>query len=133
MESIASETKRAGEQPDAIAPDGSEVRLLGATARGSMAQFRLAPGVVARPVAHRTVEEIWYVVTGRGRLWRRAPDGTEEIVELGPGVSLTIPAGRAFQFRCDGDDPLDIVGVTMPPWPGDGEAYLVEGAWPPTV
>jgi len=23
--------------------------------------------------------------------------------------------------------------VTMPPWPGDGEAYEVEGNWAPTV
>jgi hypothetical protein len=25
------------------------------------------------------------------------------------------------------------VGVAIPPWPGDGEAVLVEGAWEPTV
>ena len=98
-----------------------------------MAQFRLLPGAVARPVAHRTVEEIWYVLSGRGRLWRRFPDGTEEIAELAPGLSLAIPTGTAFQFRCDRDAPLDIVAVTMPPWPGPDEAYLADGLWPPTL
>jgi len=113
------------------APDGSEVRLLCATARGSMAAFRLRPGAVAKPAAHRTVEEIWYVVAGRGRIWR-CSGGSEEITELSPGLSPTVPTGTRFQFRCDGGAPLDIVAVTMPPWPGDGEAYLVKGPWPAT-
>ena len=133
MPSIAFATKRAGVQPDATAPDGSEVRLLCATERGSMAHFRLPPGVVAKPVAHRTVEEIWFVLGGQGRLWRRAADGREETAKLAPGLSLTIPTGTAFQFRCDGNEPLDIVAVTMPPWPGPDEAYLAEGVWPATL
>jgi len=116
---------------DAIAPDGSEVRILCATARGSMAHFRLPPGGVARAVAHRTVEEIWYVVAGTGRLWRRLGDATE-ITVLEPGVSATIPLGAQFQFRNDGEGPLDIVAMTMPPWPGMAEACLVAGLWPPT-
>lgn len=132
MASIAFETMRLGERPDATAPDGSEVRLLCATSRGSMAAFRLSPGAVAKAVAHRTVEEIWYVVSGRGRIWRSA-GGSEEITELSPGLSLTIPTGTRFQFCCDGDAPLDIVAVTMPPWPGDGEAYAAEGIWAATV
>ena len=33
--------------PDAIAPDGSEVRILAGVAAGSMAQFTLPPGAVA--------------------------------------------------------------------------------------
>ena len=126
------DTKRAGERPDAIAPDGSEVRLLCATARGSMAQFRLPAGAVARAVAHRTVEEIWYVVRGRGRIWLKQGDA-EDIVALAAGTSLAIPAGVGFQFRNDGGEPLDILGLTMPPWPGEGEAVLVEGKWPPAV
>jgi len=76
----------AAAMPDATAPDGSEVRLLCATARGSMALFTLAPGMVSRAVAHRSVEEIWYIARGSGRMWRR--DATrEEIVEIGPDLS----------------------------------------------
>ncbi len=43
---------------DVLAPDGSEVRILLATAGGSMAHFRLPAGAVSKPVRHRTVEEI---------------------------------------------------------------------------
>jgi mannose-6-phosphate isomerase-like protein (cupin superfamily) len=120
------------EAPDAMAPDGSEVRLLGASTRGSMAAFRLAPGAVSKAVAHRTVEEIWYFIAGRGRMWRRL-DEAEEVTEVGRGVSVTIPIGVHFQFRCDGGEPLEAVAVTMPPWPGVDEAYPVAGIWEPTV
>jgi mannose-6-phosphate isomerase-like protein (cupin superfamily) len=65
-------------------------------------------------------------------MWRKLA-GQEEITELGPGVSLTIPTGTHFQFRCDGAEPLGILGATMPPWPGETEAYVVEGRWLPTA
>lgn len=126
------ETRRIAAAPDAIATDGSEVRLLGLLPGGSMAAFRLAPGTVSKAVVHRTVEEIWYFVAGRGRMWRRHED-TEEITEVAPGVSITIPIGTHFQFRCDGGEPLEAVGVTMPPWPGVDEALVVPGIWEPTV
>ena len=126
------ETKRIGGAPDAIAPDGSEVRILCAAAGGSMAHFTLPPGAVSRPVAHRTVAEVWYVLSGLGQMWRRLGD-REEIVGLVTGVSISIPVGTAFQFRCDGDVPLAAVGVTMPPWPGMDEAYAVDGPWEPTA
>lgn len=113
---------------DAVAPDGSEVRLLATATRGSMAQFTLPPGAISKPVAHHSVEEVWLVMAGRGRMWRKRGD-SEETVELSPGVSLVIPAGASFQFRNDGDVPLECVGTTMPPWPGMEEAYAVAGIW----
>jgi mannose-6-phosphate isomerase-like protein (cupin superfamily) len=119
-------------RPDVVAPDGSDVRILVGLAGGGMAHFELAPGQVARAVTHRTVEEIWYILKGRGRMWRKSA-AREEVVELGPGLCLTIPLGTQFQFRCDGAEPLAAVAVTMPPWPGDGEAFAVEGPWPATV
>jgi mannose-6-phosphate isomerase-like protein (cupin superfamily) len=94
--------------------------------------FSLAAGTVSKAVAHRTIEEIWYFVAGHGRFWRRLGDD-EEIVDVGPGVSIDIPTGTHFQYRCDGTEPLIAVAATMPPWPGDDEAYRVEGAWPATV
>jgi mannose-6-phosphate isomerase-like protein (cupin superfamily) len=125
-------TRRIAEAPDAIAPDGSEVRLLGSLPGGSMAVFRLMPKAVSKAVAHHTVGEIWYFVAGTGRMWRKLGD-YEEIVELAAGVSITIPTGAHFQFRCDGGEPLEAVAVTMPPWPGSEEAYGVPGKWEPTV
>jgi mannose-6-phosphate isomerase-like protein (cupin superfamily) len=125
-------TRHLPEKPDTIAPDGSEVRLLATATRGSMAHFRLAPGDVARAAAHRTVEELWIFTRGRGRMWRKL--GAEElIVEVAPGTSIAIPLGASFQFRSDGDEPLEAVGVTIPPWPGDDEAYFVDGPWPATA
>lgn len=114
--------------PDVMAPDGSEVRLLAGTTRGSMAQFTLPPGAVSKAVAHRTVEEVWLVMQGQGRMWRKS-GVQEETVELRPGVSISIHAGTSFQFRNDGDELLDCVGVTMPPWPGMDEAVEVPGIW----
>ena len=49
-------TRQISEAPDVIAPDGSEVRSLCQTGRGSMAHFTLAPGAIAKAVAHRTID-----------------------------------------------------------------------------
>jgi mannose-6-phosphate isomerase-like protein (cupin superfamily) len=125
-------SKTLAHEADVIAPDGCEVRILVQTPRGSMAHFTLLPGQVARAVAHGTVEEIWYFLSGHGRMWRRQGD-EEEIVELAPGLSLSIPLGTHFQLRNDGDEPLAAVAITMPPWPGPDEAYLVDGRWPPSI
>jgi mannose-6-phosphate isomerase-like protein (cupin superfamily) len=122
------ETKRIGAAPDALAPDGSEVRVLCQLTRGGLAIFSLPPGAISKAVAHRTVEEVWYVISGRGQMWRRLGD-QEEIVELGSGVSLTIPTGTRFQFCCNSPEPLMVIGATMPPWPGEAEALFVEGKW----
>jgi mannose-6-phosphate isomerase-like protein (cupin superfamily) len=120
---------------DVIAPDGSDVRILLRLGGGSMAHFELAGGRTSRAVVHRSVDEIWYVLSGRGELWRsqagrRGGEGREEIVALEPGTCLSIPVGTCFQFRSLGDGPLAAVAVTMPPWPGEDEAREVSGAWP---
>jgi mannose-6-phosphate isomerase-like protein (cupin superfamily) len=113
--------------PIASAPDGSDVHVLLATGRGSMALFELAAGRSSDPVRHRTVEEIWYVVGGRGHIWRRSgPD--ETVTQLESGVCLTIPVGTAFRFRSLGPEPLRAVAVTIPPWPGGDEAEPVPDA-----
>jgi mannose-6-phosphate isomerase-like protein (cupin superfamily) len=126
------ETKELPENRDVVAPDGSNVRILLGLKGGGMAHFSLGPGETSRAVAHRTVEEIWFFVSGQGEMWRRQ-GADEQIVEVYPGVCLSIPLGTSFQFRCTGQDPLEAIGVTMPPWPGEEEAVLLEGPWPPKV
>jgi mannose-6-phosphate isomerase-like protein (cupin superfamily) len=118
--------------PDVTAPDGSKVRVLLRVEGGSMAHFELAAGLVSIAVQHRKVEELWHVLTGRGEMWRRRGEH-EEIVELAPGVCISIPAGTAFQFRSAGPEPQTAVAVTMPPWPGRQEALEVEGVWRPVL
>ena len=132
MSSAGFLTKRVSEGPEIIAADGSEVRVLCQLSRGALATFTLPPGAVSKAVAHRTVEEVWYVVRGTGRMWRKMAD-REEVTALVPGISVAIPTGTHFQFRNDGTEALDLVAATMPPWPGEGEAYFVEGKWPPSV
>ena len=125
-------TRHLAEQPDAIAPDGSEVRLLAATQRGSMAQFSLPAGKVSIAVCHRTVEELWYFTGGSGKLWRKSKNA-EETIDVHSGVSISIPVGTHFQFRCDSSEPLQAIGVTLPPWPGSDEAFAVTGIWKPVA
>jgi mannose-6-phosphate isomerase-like protein (cupin superfamily) len=122
-------TKQLGEAYDVLAPDTSEIRLLVATTRGSLAHGTLRPGQVSLAIAHLMVEEVWYVTAGRGQIWRKHGDH-ELVVDLEPGTALTIPTGAHFQFRCTGSDPLCFVMCTMPPWPGAQEAVRVPDHWP---
>ena len=98
-----------------------------------MAHFALAPGQTSKAVTHRTVEEIWFVLSGRGEMWRAQTGQPETIVPAESGVCLTIPLGTHFQFRSFGAEPLTAVGITMPPWPGEDEAVVVDGKWNATI
>ena len=52
---------------DYLAPDGSEIRLLPTMKGGGLSHCTLPAGRTSSPVAHRQVEEIWFVVRrGRG-------------------------------------------------------------------
>jgi mannose-6-phosphate isomerase-like protein (cupin superfamily) len=133
---VSFQTRPLPAEPDVVAPDGSGVRILLQLGGGSMAHFELAAGQVSRAVAHRSVDELWYVLHGGGQLWRAQRDEQvphEETVSLSSGLCVSIPAGTHFQFRADDRGPLTVLGVTMPPWPGPDEAYEVPGAWTATA
>ena len=125
-------TRSLSVEPDEIAPDSSEVRVLVRDSTATMAHFTLPAGHIAVAVQHRAVSEYWFVLSGTGRIWRKDAEATE-ITDLAYGVSLSIPLGTAFQFRNDGTVPLEIVGFDTPPWPGNDEAFVIEGEWEPTV
>ena len=119
--------------PDATAPDGSEIRLLATSDNGatksSLVEVSLDAGQVTRPVLHRTVEEVWYVLEGTGQVWRCPPDARPAAVPAGdlwPGDSLVIPTGWPFQFKAGSEGPLRFLCHTTPPWPGEHEAVPVE-------
>ena len=126
------DASRLPRERDLVATDGSDVRILQTLSGGAMAHFTLAPGQTSTAVVHRTVEEIWYFLSGRGEMWRKQ-EAREEVVPVETGVCVTIPLGTHFQFRALGDEPLAVLAATMPPWPGDGEAVTVPGRWPPGV
>ena len=125
-------TKRISDRRNGVAPDGSDVRILLGLKGGGLAHFELAPGLTSIAVTHRTVEEIWFFLSGRGEMWRKL-EGQEEVVPVESGVCITIPLGTWFQFRTTGTEPLRALGVTMPPWPGEDEAYEIPGKWPPML
>ena len=118
---------------DAIAPDSSEIRLLVGESQGasksSLVEVTLGAGEVSRPVRHLTVEEVWYVLEGAGKVWRCPPDADPEtvrLVDVSPGDSLVIPTGWSFQFSVGNNGSLRFLCHTTPPWPGEGEAVPVE-------
>jgi mannose-6-phosphate isomerase-like protein (cupin superfamily) len=119
-------------EADYLAPDGSEIRVLPTMKGGGLCHCTLPAGKTSSPVAHRQVEEIWYVLTGEGEVWRKNA-ATEEPIHVTAGTSLTIPPRTSFQFRNTGTGPLCILIVTMPPWPGAQEAEKTGGVWPATV
>ena len=132
---------RRAESPDTLAPDGSEIRLLlgepEAATKASLCEVTLGAWEVSRPVWHRSVEELWYVIKGVGRVWRCPPDkdaATVMPVEVGPGDALVIPTGWSFQFAA-GESALTFLCFTSPPWPGEDEAQPASlgGLGSPTV
>ena len=115
--------------PDFVdAPDGSEIRVLHVLDGGGLSECTLHVNGVSSAITHKTVEEIWFITHGSGQIWRLL-DNMEEITDLEPGISLTVPLGAHFQFRNTGDVPLRFVISTMPKWPGNEEAIEVEGVW----
>lgn len=92
------DTKRLPATRDAIAPDGSDARILLELKGGGLAHFELAAGKTSIAVSHRTVEEIWFILSGRGEMWRRQGE-REQVVPIDAGVSLTIPLGTHFQIQ----------------------------------
>ena len=117
---------------DVIAPDGSEVRTLLALAGGSMAHFLLQAGQVSRAVRHRSIDEIWYVLSGQGEMWR-SHGGREVVLPLSSGTCLTIPVGNRFQFRSLGTEPLAAVAVTCRRGPATARRSWSTASGIPTV
>jgi len=118
--------------PDGRSPAGAEIRLLMEGETGSMIHSTVPPGQVNRATVHATVSEFWHVLSGEGQIWRRDATG-EETTVLRSGVSVDIPVATAFQYRCTGVDPLEFLCVSMPRWPGETEATVIDGPWKPTA
>jgi mannose-6-phosphate isomerase-like protein (cupin superfamily) len=125
-------TTRLPESPDAKSPAGADIRFIMDGRRGNMIHSTVPPHQTNRATVHSTVDEFWYVLEGRGEIWRE--EGSESAVTLlVPGTAIDIPAGTAFQYRNTRDVELKFICISMPPWPGDSEASFVDGLWPPTV
>lgn len=92
--------------PPFITKDGSEIRELlaprnSSIVRQSLAEARLPPGAATTPHHHPVTEEIYYILSGTGRLrvgqeWRL----------VGPGDAIAIPPGQSHQICNPGDTML---------------------------
>lgn len=126
------ETKILPSDLDAIAPDGSEVRVLLRNRNASVSHFTFKPGQCSQAIQHRSVDEIWFILSGSGELWRSTGEESE-ITRISTGVCINIPVGTAFQIRADGGGALTVIGTTTPPWPAENsesdEAVAVDGVW----
>lgn len=121
-------TRRLPGEYDELAPDGSEIRVLMRMNGGQLAHCTLPPHEASDAVYHRTVEEIWYCLRGRGEVWRSQGE-RREVTAFTPGVCVSVPPGVRFQFRNNGGEPLEFVIATIPRWPGYHEAVKTERHW----
>jgi mannose-6-phosphate isomerase-like protein (cupin superfamily) len=131
-DSIGMKTTKLPELPDANSPAGAEIRFLMEGQRGNMIHSTVPPHQINRATVHATVNEFWYVLEGLGELWRDDGQGSS-VTALVPGTAIDIPVGTSFQYRNVADADLKFICVTMPPWPVDAEASLIDGIWQPTA
>lgn len=120
--------------PDYRAADGSEGRSLVTGNFGKLNQFTLKPNTTSTAIKHALIEEIWHINSGTGQMWLKSASGHEEVLELSPGASLTIPTRTTFQFRnMSESDNLVATVMTMPPFPGDHIiSFTSKEKWTPT-
>ncbi|MCE9607476.1 MAG: cupin domain-containing protein [Planctomycetia bacterium] len=102
----------------AVAPfatkDGSEIRELlnsgnSCIRNQSLAEARLPSGTGTTPHHHPLAEEIYYILTGSGRMRIEA-----ETREVGPGDAIAIAAGARHQIMNTGDVELKFLCCCAP-------------------
>jgi len=91
-------TRRLPREYDELAPDGSEIRVLMRMSGGQLTHCTLPPHETSDAVYHRTVEEIWYCVRGRGEVWRSQRE-RKEVTEFEPGICISIPPWHPFPVQ----------------------------------
>jgi len=93
---------------------GSEIRPLidrttSAITKCSLAEETLPPGCAVTPHRHRQIEEIYYIVAGRGVM-----TVGDETREVGPGDAVYIPRGNRHTLENTGADPIKLILVCGP-------------------
>jgi mannose-6-phosphate isomerase-like protein (cupin superfamily) len=93
---------------------GSEIRPLidrttSEITQCSLAEETLPPGCAVKPHRHRQIEEIYYIVSGRGLM-----TVGDETREVGPGDAVYIPRGNRHTLENSGEDPIKLILVCGP-------------------
>ena len=86
----------------------------------ALAEGRIEPGATYGVHAHRTIEQVTYVLAGRVRATCFDPfRGGPASVELGVGEAVVTQPGESVQFACLGSGVARVLFVTSPPYPVD--------------
>ena len=105
--------------PPFTTKDGSTIRELLAHRNScirlqSLAEATLPPGKRTQRHYHAKTEEIYYLLSGQGRM---EIDGETRLV--GPGDAVAIPPGAWHQIETLGDDPLVFLCCCAPAYEHD--------------
>jgi mannose-6-phosphate isomerase-like protein (cupin superfamily) len=105
--------------------DGSEIRELLAHRNSSirhqsLAEARLPPGAATTPHYHPRTEEIYYLLSGTGRMRIG-----EELRDVAAGDAIAIPPGQVHQIRNTGRETLLFLCCCAPGYEHD-DTVLVE-------
>ncbi len=111
--------------PSFTTKDGSEIRELLAHRNSSirnqsLAEARLPSGASTTPHYHPRTEEIYYIISGRGRM--RIDGNTRDV---GPGDAIAIPPGQTHQITNTGAEPLVFLCCCAPGYEHE-DTVLVE-------
>ena len=95
-------------------PHGSAIRPLidrttSAITQCSLAEETLPPGCAVTPHRHREIEEIYYVVSGRGLM-----TVGDETREVSAGDAIYVPRDHRHSLRNTGSEPITLVLVCGP-------------------
>jgi mannose-6-phosphate isomerase-like protein (cupin superfamily) len=109
-------------------PDGAEVSVLGRLASGQLTLFSFTSNQISRAVRLVDIEEIWCFIKGEGLFWIEI-DNQSKILEIKPGLTVTLPKGAAFQCKNLGRGPIIAIASVFPAWPGSSAIHAIDGPW----
>lgn len=66
----------------------------------------IEPGKFTHSHIHEDTEQLYYVISGKGRAVFSMPDGAAEEFEMRPEDVVHVPRGTRHQIFCEGDEPL---------------------------
>lgn len=108
--------------PRVTAPDGIVVYPIDLTpcANLALAEGDIEPGHTYGIHAHRTLEQVTYVLSGRIRAITHDPKSRQtHQVQAAAGESVITLPGHSLQFAAAGDTPARVLFITSPPYPND--------------
>jgi mannose-6-phosphate isomerase-like protein (cupin superfamily) len=113
------ETQRLAECPTRAAPAAAfTIAILPSFPEGEIAHATAIPDQIAGSARVQGLAELFYVIEGRGQLWR-ASGNVETVTELEPGVCVTITPGIEYQFRATRHPMTSLVATTARFDPGE--------------